>query len=189
MPSVPLLRYVQLSSLQLVDGSRSCLIRSPGAQSVHKCRARVASRDATANTAAFEVVDCSTTRRVCVSRPSHGHYRWLIVRPTSVVVAFGSEAATFCCPEGQDCAHRERQQDAGSAATMRLRGAARPTSAQYGRKITDAVTRMQIGGHDQRGQSRSGGHLLSIVLWQVWQFVSAKRGPSANQARPWGGLF
>jgi len=151
-PSVHSLRYGQFSSLQLVGGSRSCLIRSLGSQSVRKCRARVASRDATANTAAFKVVDCSTTRRVCVSRLSHGHHRRLIAWPTPVIVAFGAEAATFRSPDGSDCAHRERQQDTGSTATMRLRGAARSTSGQHSGKITDGVTRMQVGGHDQRGQ-------------------------------------
>jgi len=167
MPSVHSLRYIPCLSLHAACGFSSRFIRSPSEQSPPKFRVHAASRDASANTAAFDTVDYSTTRQVCVSWLSNDGHRRASARPPVVIVAFGAEAATFCSFGGQDCAHRERNR-----APVRRRPC--DCVAQPGqRRVNTAgrsqmqATRMQVGGHDPFGQLRSGRPFGSIVLWQV----------------------
>ena len=165
MSAVRSLRYSQVVVLQFAGGSDSRLARSPSTRTARKRRARVASRDATANTAAFKAVGLLNDEvGVYLLTPAR--------RPSTADCAAGgdprddrSRGASFACPDNSDCTHRERQQNTGLTAAMRLRWATKSTSIQLNENLTDAVTKMQVGGHDQRGQPWSGRPFASIMLW------------------------
>jgi len=91
--------------------------------------------------------------------------------------------------EAWQCAHGERRHDAGPAATTTVwRSQLNVSSTRQGDH------RCKRQGCRQVGTTNVGNHRLITpsprsCCGRCDKSLSAKWGPSANQARPWGGLF